>query len=162
MTNMKLGEVVVADVIAKLKEYMPQRTTTINAEKSDAIQIVAPDEDAYFRGREINFPATPAIFVMEGPTRFHNEGSHGIISEMQVIVYIFESDQTGEQLAVRLQRQARAVIESLFDGDPKERTANAFNVMPLRTVPGTVFQPEAATSWRGFYTVVFKVEQLEI
>lgn len=160
--NMKLGEVAVEDVVAKLKEYMPQRTTTINAEKADEIQIVAPAEDGYFTGRSSDFPVTPAIFVMEGPTRFRQDGSHGLLSEIQVLVYVFESDQTGPLLARRLQRQARAVVEALFDDLPRERTANGYNLAPTKTIPGSVFQPEADHAWRGFYVIVFTVQQSEI
>jgi len=157
-----LTEVAVDDVIAKLKEYMPVRTTMINAEKADEIQIVAPDEINYFGGREADFPTTPAIFVMEGPSRFKQEGPRGLMSEMQVLVYVYDSDQSGQLLRRRLQRQARAVIESLFIEEPRERTANGFNLTPMKTIPGSVFKPEQQHEWRGFYVVVFKIEQLEI
>lgn len=159
---MKLGEVVVDDMIAKLRAGLPGRLAAINVEMDDAITMIAPQDTDYFGGRKADFPNTPSVFVMEGPARFKQEGSHGLLSDFQILVYVFEAGQDGEQLRRRLQRQVRAIIECLFEDEPRERTANGFNLTPVRTVPGRAFVPDSAHEWRGYYTVIFKVEQLEL
>lgn len=159
---MKLGEVITGDVVAKLRAGMPQWLATIQMEKGNDLAIVAPDDvSGYFEGRLVDFPNTPAIFVMEGPTKFRQEGSHGLMSVTEVLVYIYEAGVTGPELAKRLKRQARAVIECLFNDPPVERLANAHQIKPLRTIPGPAFQPESQHDWRGWYVVVFEVNQLE-
>lgn len=160
--TMKLGEVACDDVTAKLKVGVPGRLAAINIEMNDGLTMIAPDDAAYFDGRVADFPNTPAIFVMEGPTRFKQEGPHGLLSTIDVLVYCFESGQTGPDLGRRLKRLVRAVIECLYDDEPQERTANGFNLKPDRTIPGSAFRPDAEHTWRGFYTVIFKVEQLEL
>jgi hypothetical protein len=159
---MKLGEVACQDVKEKLQVNLPGRIAAINVEMDDDLTMIAPNDSSYFTGRMADFPDCPAIFVMEGPTRFKQEGPHGLLSAIQVLVYVFESGQTGDHLSKRLQRQVRSVIESLYEGEPRERTANGFNLTPERTVPGLSFKPDSPHEWRGYYTVIFKVEQLEL
>lgn len=159
---MKLGEVACDDIITKLREYLPGRLAAINLEMQDDLVMIAPADTDYFPGRVGDFPRTPAVFVMEGPTKFKQEGSHGLLSEIRVLIYLFESGQTGPHLAVRLQRISRATIEALFLDEPRERTANGYNLAPVSTIPGDAFRPDSEhNDWRGYYTVVFKVEQLE-
>lgn len=160
--ELPLGEVACDDMVAKLRANMPGRLAAINERFGDGLEMVAPKDHSYFTGRKDDFPEAPAIFVMEGPTKFTQEGGTGLLSEITVLVYVFESGQTGDQLATRLKRQVAAVIWSLFVAEPRERTAHGFNLAPLRTVPGQAFRPDAEHTWRGYYTVVFKVEQLEL
>lgn len=162
---MKLGEQLVAAVVAKLQAGMPARVDTINAEfagQATPMTIVAPSNGAYFTGRMRNLGEVPALYVMEGPAKFKQEGAHGLISDTDLFVYVFESDQNGPLLAKRLQRQVRAVIETLWDDEPREALTNsAWTIQPVRTIPGTVFEPKAEDDWRGFYVVVFRAQQLE-
>lgn len=159
---MKLGEPLVEAMVEKLKLGMPARISQINAELTDMV-MAAPADGSYFTGRVLDFPLTPAVFVMEGPARFAPEGAHGLRTEFDILVYVGESDQNGQLLARRLQRQVRAVIETLWDDEPREALAgSAYNLHPIRTTPGTVFEPSSTdTSWRAFYVVVFRAEQLE-
>lgn len=159
---LKLGETAVKDIVAKLKLYMPAAVALVNGDRADGIEIVAPGEQDYYTARTADFQTAPAIFVMEGPTRFSQEGSHGLMSDIQVLIYVAESDITGELLAKRLQRQTAAVIDSLYNQEPREKTANGWDLQPWRTIPGSVFKPDADHDWRGFYVTVFKVKQLEI
>ena len=159
---LKLGETAVEDIVRKLKLYMPAAVALVNADRADGIEIVAPGEQDYYTARSAEFAVTPAIFVMEGPSRFKQEGSHGLLSSIQVLIYVAESDVTGELLGKRLQRQVAAVIDSLYNQEPREKTDNGWNLQPLRTIPGSVFKPDHQHDWRGFYVIVFKVEQLEI
>lgn len=170
MANLKLGETLCEGVIAKLKANMATRITAINAAYNDGVTVVAPDANSYFAGRQKNVPL-PAIFVTEGPTSFKGEGVHGLITTTDILVWMFDQDQTGPALATRLQRQVRAVIESVWDSTPQEQvTATtgpysgqvaAFRIFPRRTVPGPVFEPEADHGWRSYYVVVFSAEASE-
>lgn len=171
--NLKLGEVLTESIVAKLQQYMPDRARAINEfyGNEDITRIVAPANENYFGGRVKSLAVTPAIYVLEGQTKFGAEGTHSLITETEMLVYIFDSDQTGPLLAKRLQRQVRAIIESIWDDVPAERLVvqhgpfsgqdSAFSIEPMRTIPGSVFEPEADDNWRGIYTIVFLCQQLE-
>lgn len=159
---MKLGEVICDEIVAKLRNGMPGKIAAIQMEKGNDLPLVAPDDvSGYFTGRVTDFPSTPAVFVMEGPTKFRQEGSHGLMSTMEVLVYVYEAGVNGPELGRRLKRQVRAVTECLFNDEPVERLPSAHQITPLRTVPGPAFQPESQAGWRGWYVVVFEVKQLE-
>jgi hypothetical protein len=159
----KLAEQMVIDAIAKLKAGLPQRLAAINMEKADEIVLLAPEEYAYYEGRLAEPPGLPAVWVMEGATRFRQEGAHGLLTRTELIVFIGDSDETGPRLARRLYRMARGVIETLYDDEPRERLANSYNLTPLHTRPGTVYEPEARHDrWHGFYRIVFAVDQEEL
>jgi len=124
--------------------------------------IRAPAEGSYFEGRVRELPITPAIFVMEGPTTFSEEGSHGLMTATDVMVYVVDSDQNGPLLSRRLKRQVRAVIETLWDDPPQEKLVDsAFHLIPRRTIPGPVFEPESDDRWRSSYVVVFRARTFE-
>jgi hypothetical protein len=160
--TLKLGEVLVDAVVKKLRDGLDARCQALNASKQDDMVIVAPAETSYFTGRVRELPITPAIFVMEGPSRFREEGPHGLMTETEILVHVIESDQTGPRLARRLQRHVRAVVECLWDDEPLERLTNsAFHFRPLRTVPGPVFEPEHDDRWRAAYVVVFRAQTIE-
>jgi hypothetical protein len=159
---MLLGEVIVADAIAKLKAGYAARVTAINAEKADDNPIQAPATEAYYAGRMETLPGVPAVFVLEGATRFAGEGSHGLHSSMQLRVFVADQGETGPRLAQKLQRQVRAIIEVLYDDEPQERLAHAYNITPLVSKPGAVFEPDGEHTWRGIYELDFLVRQVEI
>lgn len=168
--NLKLGEILCNGVKEKLQQNMPARVNAINSFFSDGFTIAAPANSSYFVGRQKNVPL-PAIFVTEGPTTFKGEGVHGIITTTDILVWMFDQDQTGPNLATRLHRDVRAVIESVWDDDPTEQVRApagpfsgqiaAFRIFPRRTVPGPVFEPEADHGWRSYYVVVFSAEASE-
>lgn len=162
--TLQLGEVIVDRIIEKLQLNLTTRLAAINTEKNDGIRVIAPKKTSYFRGRSDQVPAPPAIFVMEGNGTFREEGPHSIISRYEILIFVLESAQTGQELAVRLQRQTRAIIESLWDDPPQEALeGSAFRLFPLRTVPGTVTAApgRGRDRWRSFSTVVFVAEQFE-
>lgn len=163
MADLKLGEAITTAMIAKLREGMPARVARINEEKADEVVLAPPDDDSYFDARVKDFPKTPAVFVMEGPTIFRKEGSHSFLTQTDVIVYVFESDQNGPLLAKRLRRQVRAIIETLWDDPPLERLeGSAYHIVPRRTQPGAVLvNPESPDEWRSFTVIVFRAEQEE-
>jgi hypothetical protein len=158
---MKLGEVICDEIVEKLRAGLPQRLAAIQMEKGNDLPVVAPADTSYFVGRLNDFPFSPAIFVMEGPTKFRQEGSHGLMSMSEILVYVYEAGANGPELARRLKRQVRAVIECLFNDEPAERLPTAYQITPSRTVPGPTFQPESQHEWRGWYVVAFDVKQLE-
>lgn len=161
--ELKLGETIIDAFIAKLEEHMPARIAAIN-EAHPETEIRPPV--GYYRGRKKELPETPAVFVMEGRGAFIDMGAHSMTFQPEILVYVVESDSDMEGLALRLQRQARAVIESLWDSDPAEQAVfeggRVSHIRPLRTQPGSVFEPESPTSWRGSYTIVFRAKQEEL
>lgn len=171
--RLKLGEILTEAIIQKLQKYMPERSQMINQffGNQDITQIQAPANENYLGGRVAGIAVIPSIFVLEGPARFAAEGGHGLISETEMLVYIADGDQTGPLLAKRLQRQVACVIESLWDGEPKESLLvqsgpftgqpSAFRLWPQRTIPGDVFEPDSEHVWKALYTIVFNCRQVE-
>lgn len=172
MGTIKGGGNVVDSAVAKLQAGWQLRANQINLDYGDLITIAAPANELFYTGRVQQLPACPACFVMEGPTSFKEEGAHNLMSEMDLLVYIFDEDFDGPRLAKRLQRQTRAVIETIYDDEPREKlssvgpfiadaTQSVYRIRPFRTIPGTVFQPDAGDQWRAFYIVVFRACQYE-
>lgn len=170
MTELRLDEVIVDAVIAKLQNGWAARAALINTEKNDDIQIVAPDVGFYFAGRMQELAGTPAVFVLPGKGQFKETGAHSMQSVYPIYVHLVDQDETGPRLARRLMRQERAVIEVIYDDDPKEAlyvagqsvVKSAFRIFPQETIPGPVFQPSGNAGWRGTYVVVFRAEQEEM
>jgi len=168
MTTLRLEEVAVQAIIAKLKAGWAARINAINVEKNDGVICSAPDQGLYFMGRMTQVPDWPAVFVLAGPTTYREQGAHSITTAMEIHVWIVETDQTGPRLAQRLLRQARAMIECLYDDAPQEaayvagsQVVGPFRIFPMRSAPGAVFQPSGEETWRGSFMVAFKVEQEE-
>jgi hypothetical protein len=161
--ELKLGETIITAFVAKLVEGMPARIAAINEQYGD-IEIRPPV--AYFTGRKKDLPETPAVFVMEGRGQFIDLGAHSMTYQPEILVSVIESDSDMDALSRRLQRQARAILEVLWDDDPKEAAefegGRVTHIRPLRTQPGVVFDPESETKWRGFYTIVFRAKQEEL
>lgn len=172
MAELRLDEVVLDAIIAKLQAGWPDRIGQINAEKvpTDLIACNAPPPEMYFVGRQSQITGAPAVFVLTAGMTFKEQGAHALISTTEVHVHIIESAQTGPELARRLMRQVRCVIEVLYDDPPQEKlwvagttdTLSAFTIRPVRTIPGPVFQPSGPESWRGSIVTVFRAEQEEI
>ena len=165
MTSLRLAEVIVEAVKAKLQQNMPNRVSEINQDQSLpqlAPELQIPDNSSYYTSGLAAIPITPALIVAEGPARFTDEGPHSFITQTNIMVWILEADPDRQKLGKRLQRQARAVIESVWDDSPQETLlGSAFRIFPLRTVPGRVFEPEQDDTWRGFYAVEFIAQQTE-
>lgn len=169
MAELRLDEVIVDAVIAKLEAGWAARATLINAEKNDGITVAAPDSANFFPGRMPSLPVTPACFVLSGPGAFREQGAHSMTTAYEIHVHVIESAMTGIELARRLMRQTRAVIEVIYDDDPQEAlyvsgsssVKSAYRIFPLRTVPGAVFDPSQGDGWRGSYLTVFRAEQEE-
>lgn len=166
-----LGETIVDALIAKLQAGWGTRAGLISAEYDDDLTIEAPDLSSYHVGRQTEIALIPACFVLAGPASFVQEGPHGLISVHQINIHVVEQEQTGPRLARKLLRQTRALIECLYDDEPKEQAfvansetvISAYDLTPLRTIPGAVFQPDARfESWRGSLQTVFTAKQLEI
>lgn len=170
MAEMRLDEVIIDAVVAKLQAGWPDRIGQINAEKNDRIVCLAPPNELYFVGRMSQIPGAPAVFVLSGAGSFVEQGAHSMTSRYEVHVHVVDQAQTGPELARRLMRQARAVLEVLYDDPPQEKlwvagttdVLSAFRIFPIRTVPGSVFSPTGNEGWRGTYVIVFRAEQEEI
>lgn len=172
MTASFLGaEALVDAIVLKLKAEMPTRVLAINAEKNDGITVAIPDNARYFTSAvSLIPPPGPAVLVMDGPMRLNpgGEGPHSLLTQTQIAVWVMDEDQTEQSLARKLQRLNRAVIESLWDGAPKEALAKAdgsqlaYSLLPEQTVPGRAFEPEGGgTQLRAFYLTIFSVIRLE-
>jgi len=162
-------ELVVDTIVAKLRANMPQRAAAINAEKADLILIEPPADSDYYTAAPRTIGRAPAILVMEGRTSLppRQEGPHSLMTQTLVAVYVLEEDGDEQRLGRKLQRQASAVIESLWDSAPAEQLANAsgtvaFRIIPLESTPGPAFEPEGdGASWRQFYLWVFQINRIE-
>lgn len=162
--SLRLGEYTVELVKAKLQANMPSRVADINVDPS--IPTIDPPLQfpaAYYTSGLQAIAATPAIIVAEGPANFGESGPHTLtLDPIEIGVWVLESDPDRQVLGKRLQRQTRAVIESLWDSPPLEQLdSKAYRIMPLRTQPGRIFEPDQADAWRGFYLTIFNVIQIE-
>jgi hypothetical protein len=162
---LRLGEYAVELAKAKLQANLPSRIAAINADPSlpPLDPLLAVPETYYTSGLQ-SIPATPAIIVVEGPASFAEEGPHTLLLDpLELGVWVLEGDPDRQALGKRLQRQTRAVIESLWDSPPLEQLSPAaFRIMPQRTQPGRTFDPDQETdAWRGFYLTIFSVQQIE-
>lgn len=170
MGTLRLDEVVVTSVVAKLKAGWAARINAINLEKNDGVVCSAPDQGLFLIGRVSQLANYPAVFVMAGPTTYREEGAHSMLSKIEFYVWIVERDQTGPRIATRLMRQARAAIEVLYDDAPQEKAYVAgsstiigpYRIFPVRSAPGAVFQPSGQETWVGSYMIVFTAEQEEL
>jgi len=161
---LRLGEYAVELVKAKLQANMPTRIAAINTDPSlPVIDRLLEVPVAYYTSGLESIPDSPALIIAEGPTNFTEEGPHTLMLDpIEIGVWVLESDPDRQQLGKRLQRQTRAVIESLWDTAPLEQLdSKAFRIFPTRTQPGRVFEPDAADAWRGFYLTIFSVQQIE-
>lgn len=165
MATLKLDETIIDAVIAKLKAGMGARITTINDAATDGIVLDTPSADDYYPFGFSLLPRAPAIVVTPRPTddEAEAEGPHSFIYVMELRVVIYDQDTDRGKLGRKLLRLARAVTETLWDDDPKERlTGSAFHLKFIRTVPGPSFEPEDENSfWRSTYGVDFRAWQSE-
>lgn len=161
---LRLGEYAVEQVKAKLQANMAARVAAINVDPALPLidPLLAVPLDYYTSGLE-SIPATPALIIAEGPASFGEEGAHTLTLDLEIGVWVLEADPDRQLLGKRLQRQTRAVIESLYDAAPQEQlTPIAYRIFPTRTQPGRVFEPDQEVdSWRGFYLTIFNVQQIE-
>lgn len=164
--SLRLGEYAVELVKAKLQVNMPSRIAAINADASLPVidpLLATPDNSSYYTSGLQAIPVTPAVIIAEGPAQFMEEGPHTLVLDpLEIGVWVLESDPDRQVLGKRLQRQTRAVIESLWDSQPLEQLdSKAFRIMPMRTQPGRTFDPDTNDNWRGFYLTIFRVQQIE-
>lgn len=165
MPTLKLGEVVVDAVLAKLQAGYANRVSEINAEKADAIVISAPDpSDFYFAGVS-ELPRAPAVIVTQLPTdgEHEPEGPHSFTWSGDIAVVAYDTDTDRSHLARRLQRHVRAIVEILWDDAPQEGLAgSAFYVKFVRDDPGPVSSAQDTGSvWSGMHVAVFRCSQAE-
>lgn len=172
MTSFLGPEAVIDALVTKLQANMLQRVAAINLEKDDGIAVVAPSNARYYKAaRRLIPPPGPAILVMDGPMTLlpRNEGPHSLMTETMFAVWVMDEDGDEERLGAKLKRLSRAVIESLWDGQPQEMLTDvdgnqvAFNLKPHSTVPGDVFDPEhpGGPTLREFYCTIFTATRLE-
>ena len=165
MATLKLGEVVLDAAIAKLKAGYANRVSEINTEKNDGITITAPDTTDFYLGGVSEIPRAPAVIVTQLPTQedAEQEGPHSFIWVGVVGVYVLEEATDRQQLARKLQRQIRAVVEILWDDSPQEAlSGSAFMLKFVRDDPGPVSDPTDDSSfWRGFHSAFFRAHQSE-
>lgn len=169
MTELKgLDEIAVRSIIGKLQAGWQNRANEINGAYADQIQISPPATESFFMGRmkPTNYPA---CFVLPGPAVFHEEGAHSMLTTFPIYVWVCDRDINGQQLAIRLMRQTRAIIEVLYDDPPQEAAYmpgtsifGPYHIFPQKTTPGAVFQPSGQDSWVGSYMTTFTAEQEEL
>jgi hypothetical protein len=171
MASLKLEEVAIDAIIAKLQAGWGDRIGQINAEKNDGIVCNPPDPSSFYPGKMQQVHAWPACFVLPAPTKFNEQGAHSMTTKQQINVWVCDHGESGPILARRLLRQVRAVIECLYDDAPQEAAYVAgstsriavYRLFPKETRPGAVFQqPQGEQPWVGSTMVVFTAEQEEV
>lgn len=168
---LRLEEVAIDAIIAKLQAGWGDRIGQINAEKNDGIVCLGPDASSFYPGKMREVPIWPACFVLPAPTKFNEQGAHSMTTKQQINVWVCENGESGPILARKLLRQVRAVIECLYDDAPQEAAFVAgsstkigpYRLFPKETRPGAVFQqPQGDQPWKGSTMVVFTAEQEEL
>jgi hypothetical protein len=165
-TALKLGEVIVDAVIAKLANGIETRCAAVNQEKNDGVVVEAPHQIFPFGlpGPLAQAPCYVVTEFGESPV-YQEDGPHSFAFQDLVAVMIVEEDPDRERVGRKLLRQARAVIECLWDDEPREALAgSAYTLRPFRHIPGPTFEPnpaESISAWRSHYIVVFQAVQQE-
>lgn len=172
MTTLALSEQIIDGMIAKLQAGLGTRVATINAADTQGVTIAAPALFYVGGPDDGTAPTQPAIVLTEiaagGDETYGEEGPHSFIYQTDILVGVFDLSTSRQELARKLLRQARAVIEVIWDDEPKESVfvagsatvKAADRAFPVRHVPGPVFEPNAESQWSGLYGVVFRCLQL--
>lgn len=170
MTSIQGPEVLVDACISKLKAGLAERVAQINAEAADNIVITTPQDADYYTALIDLLPHAPSIIVWAGPAQWTGEGSHSFIDvAYDLCVYVLEEDIDRQNLGRRLQRQARAITEVLWDDAPREQAGaigpngqpSVWRLRPRTTTPSPLFSGEEPDSWRGYYLVIFQASMFE-
>lgn len=178
--SLKLGEHLVDAAVQKLKDNMDARIATIRDEYQDDIPLSAPqlqgggarDGSDYYKAGTKSAPRSPFVIVAEGPGEFGGEGvegPHELFFHPELWVLVCDEHPNREVLGKKLQRLARAAIESIWDSPPQQRLLDpgnatlAYSVTPERTVPGPVFDAQTADGqvYQSYFTIIFRTNQLE-
>lgn len=161
--TLALSEAIMDAAITKLRAGLAARVAVINAADTAGVTITTP-ASFYLGGAGPLAPQEPAVIVTELPSQdYSEEGQHSFIFTTDLFVAVYDMDTDRQVLARKLLRQARAVVEVLWDDDPKEAlTGSAMHLRPVRHAPGPVFEPtDDRTLWSALYGVVFRAVQLE-
>jgi hypothetical protein len=165
---LKLSEVIVDAVIAKLVNGAAARCAAINMEKDDGIVVEAPGQADII---PFGSPAGPVqkapCYVITAPFGtspvYRGDGPHAFDYIEQVAVMILEEDPDRQRVGRKLLRQQRAIIETLWDDPPREALAgSAYTLQPVRHIAGPTFEPTSDVSmWRSYMIQVFTAQQQE-
>lgn len=165
MATLNLGEPVLDAVIAKLAAGLEARVAAINAKTSDDWTITPVQPHAIYFGGVDAIPQAPALIVFQLPSdgEHEAEGPHSFVWLSDVGVAVVEEDYDRQRLARKLMRQIKAVVEVLWDDEPREALADgAFHLQFIRDDPGPVQTPEhEGMSWRAMHVAVFRVRSHE-
>jgi hypothetical protein len=180
MVNLKLGEHLIDAAVQKLKDNMDARVAQINDEYQDDVPLHAPglegggarDGSDYYKAGTKSAARSPFVIVAEGPGEFGGEGSEGpheLLFRPELWVLVCDEHPNREILGKKLQRLARAAIESIWDSEPQQRLTDpggatlAYDVTPERTVPGQVFERDAdeGSVYQSYFTAIFRIHQRE-
>jgi hypothetical protein len=163
VATLQLSEAIIDAMITKLSAGLAARVTAINAADTAGVTIHAPTRFLIGGPDDGIPPPEPAIVFVEigASQEYTEEGPHAFMYQADIAVFSFELDTSRAQLARKLLRQSRAVIEVLWDDAPKESLTGAANrCFPVRHIPGPTFDPNANSQWSGLFGVVFRCLQL--
>lgn len=173
MATLGLTEFVLDAFMVKLKAGLTSRIAAVNAGTGDDdVQLGTPLMEDYYLGGVAAIPSgrCPAIIVTDGGTGdgggFTQEGPHGLIYTLEVIVFFLDEDSDRQRLARKLLRLERAIIETMWDDEPKEYVVAAdghhVKLAPLSIQPGPVFDPrEEGQPYRQWRSITFDAEKFE-
>jgi len=166
MATLALGEAVIDAMIAKLANGLETRVAAINAAAGDGGLVVTPvGRDAMYFGGVTEIPSAPAAIVFQLPSdgEHEAEGPHSFVWLAEFGVAVVEEDYDRQRLARKLMRQIKAVVEVLWDDEPKESLADgAFHLQFIRDDPGPVQEPaQEGSFWRAMHVAIFRVRSHE-
>lgn len=164
-------EALVDAAVAKLKDNMATRIATINNEDTAGVTISVPSDDKYFTAAKRLYPPGPCVVVFDGRVGLaagKAEGSHQVMTDTTLGVYVLDDDMDEEHLNRKLQRLNAAAVESLLDGTPLEQlndtagTTLAWRIAFRESQPSPVFHPDSdGAPLRASRLTVFSVTRLE-
>jgi hypothetical protein len=175
--KLALHEVIISAAIAKLSAGLPSRIAAINTEAGPAsgrweVQLNVPSEsDVFPFGIDGDPSRFPAYIVGHGVSgdEFAEEGPHSLGMSMSLAVAVIESDADRQRLGWKLTRQQRAILEVLWDDEPKERLANpnggidaAYSLRPEGGRPGRALAfDEKSSLWLDMTVLYFRAWRVE-
>lgn len=165
MATLTLGEAAIDAILAKLEAGLEARVAAINAQSSDDWTITPVARgDMYFGGVSA-LPKAPGLIVFQLPTdgEHEAEGPHSFVWLADFGVAVIEEDYDRQRLARKLMRQVKAVVEVLWDDEPREALADGlFHLKFVRDDPGPVQEPaQEGSFWRAMHVAIFRVRSHE-
>ncbi|HEY8723450.1 MAG TPA: hypothetical protein VIL92_06275 [Gaiellaceae bacterium] len=164
-------EAIIDAAVAKLQAGMSVHIATINSEDTAGVTITVPDTAQYFTAAQRLYPPGPCVIVFDGRVGLaggKQEGSHQVMTETTLGVYVLDDDMDEQHLNRKLQRLNAAAIETLLDDAPVERLNDAggsqiaWRIAFRESQASPVFHPDSdGAPLRASRVTIFSATRLE-